>query len=462
MRYYLSSPYLPHASAAAAIDATALAASISAAVLMNRVPVAGSGAFAAVTVLGASLVLYFCGAYSLGTLAHLRRAARSLLLALGLGFAAAWLIYFFVPLPGWVLPVAAAASLLYIPAWLLGRVALQFAHALSPLQERVAIIGVSDFGLAIAQELRNRAELGTTFAGFLSDEFHGVAPATIDGPFAGNGLPVIGRVHELGKLADELHLTRVVVASRNRRELFPAEELLELKLRGVRVVSGVEYYEQLTGRVYLPGLRESYLIFGRGFRSTRAAELARRAIDVAGASLGLVIASPFLLLAALAIKLDSRGAIFFRQERVGLHRRTFRIVKLRTMVQNAEQFGPRFASKQDDRITRVGRLLRRTRLDEIPQLWNVLVGEMSLVGPRPERPEFVQKLCEQIPLFSVRTGVKPGVTGWAQTRDGYASSIEDFQDKLAHDLYYLKNRSLGMDLLILWLTIKTMFRMDGI
>jgi exopolysaccharide biosynthesis polyprenyl glycosylphosphotransferase len=252
------------------------------------------------------------------------------------------------------------------------------------------------------------------------------------------------------------------VASRNRNEFFPAEDLMELKLRGVRVVSGSEYYEQLTGRVYLKGLRESYLIFGQGFRTGSLAEFTRRALDVSGALVGLALASPVLLLAAIAIKLDSRGRVFFRQERVGRHGRTFPIVKLRTMFENAERSGPRFACEKDDRITRVGGFLRKTRLDEVPQLWNVLAGHMSLVGPRPERPEFVQQLRDQIPLFGLRTGVKPGVTGWAQIRDGYANSLEDFQDKLAHDLYYMKTRSLGMDLLILWLTVKTMFRMDGI
>jgi exopolysaccharide biosynthesis polyprenyl glycosylphosphotransferase len=275
-------------------------------------------------------------------------------------------------------------------------------------------------------------------------------------------LPVLGRTHEVRKLAEDLHLTRVVVASKDRNEFFPAEDLMDLKLRGVRVLSGSEYYEQLTGRVYLPGLRESYLIFGQGFRSGRVADWTRRTLDVAGALAGLVITSPVLLLAMLAIKLDSRGPIFFRQERVGSMGRTFRIAKLRTMVCDAERSGPQFATRKDDRITRVGRFLRKTRLDEIPQLWNVLAGQMSLVGPRPERPEFVARLREQIPLFGLRTGVKPGVTGWAQIRHGYANSLEDFEDKLAHDLYYMKTRSLGMDLMILWLTVKTMFKMDGI
>jgi exopolysaccharide biosynthesis polyprenyl glycosylphosphotransferase len=340
-------------------------------------------------------------------------------------------------------------------------VALQYVSALPSLRKRVAIVGVSDLGLAVAQELRARSELGTCFLGFLSDQFQGGALSD-DLSLSGDALPVLGRTHELGKLADELGVTRVVVASKNRHEFFPAQDLLDLKLRGVKVVSGSEYYEQLTGRVYLRGLRESYLIFGRGFGTRRVAELTRRALDICGALVGLAIASPVLLLATIAVKLDSRGSAFFRQERVGLHGRTFRIAKLRTMFENAEHSGPRFASKKDDRITRVGRFLRRARIDEVPQLWNVLVGEMSLVGPRPERPQFVAQLCEQIPMFSLRTGVKPGVTGWAQIRHGYANTFEDFQDKLAHDLYYMKNRSRGMDLLILWLTVKTMFKMDGI
>ena len=461
MRYYLSNPYLPHATAAASSDALALAGSLAAAAVLTNVPVASAGPLVGLSIVGAFLALYYCDAYSLQTLARLERAGRSLVLALGFGFLAAWLVYFLVPLEGWVLPMAATACLIYAPTWLLGRFGLQFVSALPSLRERVAIVGVSDLGLAVAQELRNRSELGTRFMGFLSDQFQGgVLPDDLC--FSGESLPVLGRTHEVSKIAEELRLTRVVVASKNRNEFFPSEDLLDLKLRGVRVLSGSEYYEQLTGRVYLQGLRESYLIFGQGFRTGFLAELTRRSLDVVGATIGLALTSPVLLLAAIAIKLDSRGRVFFRQERVGLHGRAFRIVKLRTMFENAERSGPRFASKKDDRITRVGRFLRKTRLDEVPQLLNVLAGQMSLVGPRPERPEFVQQLRDQIPLFGLRTGVKPGVTGWAQIRDGYANSLEDFQDKLAHDLYYMKTRSLGMDLLILWLTVKTMFKMDGI
>jgi len=461
MRYYLSNPYLPHATAAAATDALALSTSLAVGSLVTSVPVAAAGPLAGLTVVGAFLALYYCDAYSLRSLASVERAGRSLMLAMGLGFLASWAVYFLVPLESWVLPLTATACLIYAPTWLLGRFALQFASALPSLCERVVIVGVSDLGLSLADELRQRAELGTTFLGFLSDQFEGgMLPCSASS--SGDALPVLGRTHEIGKLADELGITRVVVASKDRNEFFPAEELLDLKLRGVRVVSGSEYHEQLTGRVYLQGLRESYLIFGHGFRTGRAAEFTRRTLDISVALLGLLIAAPVLLLAAIAIKLDSRGPIFFRQERVGLMSRRFRIVKLRTMVKDAERSGPRFASHHDDRITRVGRFLRRTRLDEIPQLWNVLAGDMSLVGPRPERPEFVARLREKIPLFGLRTGVKPCVTGWAQIRYGYASNLEGFEDKLAHDLYYMKTRSLGMDLLILWLTIKTMFRMDGI
>jgi len=460
MRYYLSNPYLPHATAAAASDALSLAGALGVAAVLTNVPVKTAGPLAGMTIVGAFLALYYCDAYSLRSLARVERAARSLLLALGLGMLAAWAIHLFVPLEGWVAPLSASAGLMYAPAWLAGRLVVRSLSALPSLHERIAIVGVSDLGLAIAQELREREELGTQFEGFLSDQFQGNAQSDVVGS---NGfLPVLGRTHEVGKIAEELRLTRVVVASKNRAEFFPAEELMDLKLRGVRVLSGSEYYEQLTGRVYLQGLRDSYLIFGRGFRTHRLAEWARRGLDVAVAFAGLVITSPVLLLAMIAIKLDSEGPVFFRQERVGLMGRTFRIVKLRTMVRDAERTGPRLATVRDDRITRVGRFLRKTRLDEIPQLWNVLIGEMSLVGPRPERPEFVARLRDQIPFFGLRTGVKPGVTGWAQIRHGYANSLEDFQDKLAHDLYYMKTRSLGMDLLILWLTVKTMFKMDGI
>jgi exopolysaccharide biosynthesis polyprenyl glycosylphosphotransferase len=274
---------------------------------------------------------------------------------------------------------------------------------------------------------------------------------------------VLGKVHEIEKILDPAKIRCIVVASKSRKEHFPKESLLAAKLRGCRVESGVSFYERLTGRVYLRDLRASYLIFSDGFRIGATATAVKRAIDVVSATVGLILVAPLLALAAIAIKLDTEGPVFYLQERVGQNNRHFRVVKLRSMHTDAEALtGAVWATLVDDRITRVGRWLRRTRLDEIPQLWNVLVGEMSLVGPRPERPEFVETLSERYPYFRARSALKPGLTGWAQIQHGYVNEIEGFEEKLALDFFYMKYRSTTMDLLILWKTAKTVVLFHGV
>jgi exopolysaccharide biosynthesis polyprenyl glycosylphosphotransferase len=254
-----------------------------------------------------------------------------------------------------------------------------------------------------------------------------------------------------------------VVASKDRHEHFPAEELLNLKLNGMTIESGISFYERVSGRVYIRDMRPSYLIFSDGFRTSWLARATKRAIDVTVALVGLLLASPLLLLAAIAIKLDSPGPVFYRQERVGQRGKPFRIAKLRSMREDAEaECGPVWTRDDDDRVTRVGKYLRMTRIDEIPQLWNVLKGEMSLVGPRPERPEFVESLSVRYPYFALRDALKPGITGWAQIHRGYVNEVEGFEEKLALDIYYMKYRSTLMDLLILWKTAKTVVLMSGV
>jgi len=207
----------------------------------------------------------------------------------------------------------------------------------------------------------------------------------------------------------------------------------------------------------------NHLIFSEGFRTSRTAEVARRALDVVMALVSLALVAPVLAACAIAIRLDSSGPVFYRQVRIGKDGRPFRVMKLRTMKVDAEKgSGARFASQRDPRVTRVGRFLRMTRLDEVPQYWNVLTGDMSIVGPRPERPEFMDTLASRYPLFRLRLAQKPGLTGWAQVRYGYASDIEEFETKLGLDLYYLKHRSLFFDVLIILQTVKTVLLFRGI
>jgi exopolysaccharide biosynthesis polyprenyl glycosylphosphotransferase len=375
---------------------------------------------------------------------------------MGLAFALALVVYFAVQVPEGTTQTLAHIAGAYFPLLIAERFLYRALISLPRFGHRVLVIGNSDLGRAIAQAVDERGQLGFELAGFLSDRLEDQGGEI-------EGYPVLGKVHQVEKLVEEGDVDWIVVASKNRDEHFPEEALLEAKLKGRHVVSGVSFYERVTGRVYLRDLRASYLIFSGRFRMSRFAEWVKRGIDVTVAGTGLLLASPFLALAAAAIKLDSRGPVFYRQERVGKDNRRFFVYKLRSMRQDAErETGPVWSRRRDSRITRVGSLLRKTRLDEFPQLWNVLIGDMSLVGPRPERPEFVETLAERYPYFRARAALTPGLTGWAQIRHGYVNEVADFEEKLALDFYYMKYRSIGMDLLILWRTARTVVLFQGV
>jgi sugar transferase (PEP-CTERM system associated) len=248
---------------------------------------------------------------------------------------------------------------------------------------------------------------------------------------------------------------RVIVAMPNRRGTLPVEELLDLRLGGVRVEEATSWLEKITGRIEVEQLYPSWLIFAEGFRFSAFFRMLRRALNFSLALIALVIALPLLPFIMLAVKLGSPGPIFYRQQRVGRRGEIFYCYKFRTMRQDAEaDTGATWATDDDPRITRVGKFLRSSRLDEIPQLWCVLKGDMHFVGPRPERPEFVDWLSKEIPYYGVRHVVRPGITGWAQVQYKYGNTLEDAREKLQYDLFYIKNASLGLDLLIIFQTVK--------
>jgi sugar transferase (PEP-CTERM system associated) len=250
-------------------------------------------------------------------------------------------------------------------------------------------------------------------------------------------------------------LEKIVVSLSERRGTLPVRDILSCKLSGIEVVDAPSFYEQMTGKLFLEDLRPSWLIFSDGFRMRSAMRLYTRFFDITASSIGLLITLPVLPLLALTIKLDSKGPVFFKQTRVGMREKLFELIKFRTMRQDAEsETGAVWAQKDDQRVTRVGKVLRKVRLDELPQLWNVLKGDMSLIGPRPERPEFVEKLKKIIPFYSERHFLKPGITGWAQIKYPYGASVEDAIEKLKFDLYYIKNVSPMLDLLITLETLK--------
>jgi sugar transferase (PEP-CTERM system associated) len=266
---------------------------------------------------------------------------------------------------------------------------------------------------------------------------------------------VVGTYEDLLGTTARFNVHSVVVALDDQRGVLPLSELLTCKLRGVNVAQSADFYESLTGQLPVRNLRPSSIIFSQGFRKPRFFMATRRIVEFALALVGILLTAPIVLLAAIATAIETGFPILFRQERVGQHGGTFTLFKLRTMRQDAEKDGAVWASAGGDpRITRVGTFLRKTRIDEFPQLVNVLLGDMSFVGPRPERPVFVEELQAHIPYYGERHSVKPGITGWAQVRNGYTSSIEESEAKLRYDLYYIKNMSFWLDLQILLDTFK--------
>lgn len=262
------------------------------------------------------------------------------------------------------------------------------------------------------------------------------------------------RAGRLLRLATNFMADKVVVALAERRGFFPVEELLSCKLAGIEVVDAPSFYESATHKLLIEDITPSWFIFSHGFKVTWWLRLCKRSLDIVASVIGLTLLLPVIPFIVLAIKHDSPGPILFRQVRVGQADRPFTLMKFRTMTHNAEaSTGAVWSQQNDPRITRVGNFLRRSRLDEIPQLVNILKGDMSLVGPRPERPEFVVKLKEKIPYYSERHYVKPGLTGWAQVCYPYGSSVEDAIEKLRYDLYYIKNISIFLDFTIIWRTI---------
>ena len=255
---------------------------------------------------------------------------------------------------------------------------------------------------------------------------------------------------------------KIIVSLTERRGVFPFQEVMACKLAGIQVEDAPSFYEHVTGKLFLEGINPSWIIFSDGFNVSRVRKVLKRGVDIFCATIGIILTLPFLPLIALAIKLDSPGPIFYRQERVGEKERKFPLYKFRTMRADAESVtGAVWAQKNDSRVTRSGAFFRKCRIDELPQFFNILCGDMSMVGPRPERPEFVGELKEIIPYYSERHFVKPGVTGWAQVRYPYGASVEDAMEKLRFDLYYIKNLSLTFDFMIILETIQVVLFRKG-
>ncbi|NUR56625.1 MAG: TIGR03013 family PEP-CTERM/XrtA system glycosyltransferase [Acidobacteria bacterium] len=324
------------------------------------------------------------------------------------------------------------------------RLAFRWATVQVGPRERLLLVGRSATAHNFERELAEHSDNAVEVVGFVEAQPGDAASQSL-GAF--EDLPAIVRAHAVD---------RVVVNLADARGKLPMDKLLEMKLQGVTFADLASVYEECTGKIALENLRPSWLVFSDGFKKSATTLIVKRAIEVAIAAVALVVCLPILLILAAAIVLTSPGPAIYSQLRVGQNGRVFRVYKLRSMRNDAERgTGAVWSVPGDPRITRLGTILRRTRLDELPQLWNILIGNMSLVGPRPERPEFVQELSKQIPLYRLRHVVKPGLTGWAQVRYTYTASVEDTMEKLQHDLFYIKNLSLRLDLFIIFETVKT-------
>jgi sugar transferase (PEP-CTERM system associated) len=367
------------------------------------------------------------------------------------GVLALGLVYYLLPVvrvgPGTLLlglPLSAAV----IVAW---HTAHRWTADREALCDNVLIVGSGTTARQIATEILRRPSLGYRVVGFL-----GTHPAEMGRRLVNPA--VVGTMADLLPLVDSLRVSVIVVALEDRRGHLPIEDLLRCRVEGIRVEDAPSFFERLTGKILVSDLRPSWLVFSPGFSKPRLLRSAKRAGELVAALVLLAAAFPLLAVLSLLIRLESRGPALYRQPRVGLRGAVFALHKLRTMREDAETAsGPVWADPDaDPRITRLGRFLRAFRLDELPQLWNVVKGEMSFVGPRPERPHFVQTLRLVIPYYDERHSVRPGITGWAQVKFGYGSTIEDGERKLQFDLYYVKNMGFFLDLLIILETFKVM------
>jgi sugar transferase (PEP-CTERM system associated) len=316
--------------------------------------------------------------------------------------------------------------------------------------EKILIVGSGKAAHDTAKVAWQRRDAGYRIVGFVSEN------GSIPKERIGQG-EVLGTTEDLVEIIKDKDVDRIVIAVRERRGRFPTDTLLKMSLAGdVSIEECTSFFERVTGQVHLAMLRPSWLIFeGRG-RETRLRFITREFAHRSLALIGFVLSLPIALITAILIKLDSKGPVFYRQERVGKNGRSFEVIKFRSMKTDAEKDGtPIWAQSGDERVTRVGRIIRKIRIDEIPQFWNILKGEMSFVGPRPERPHFVSQLAQEIPFYDHRHLVAPGLTGWAQTKYPYGGSVEDAKQKLQYDLYYIKNQSLSLDLVIVFDTVKT-------
>ncbi|MCK0100515.1 TIGR03013 family PEP-CTERM/XrtA system glycosyltransferase [Qipengyuania sp. S6317L1] len=398
------------------------------------------------------LAMIAVGVYGPYALRSLRFAGARLLVAISLGIIALATI-------DWILPGETfwRSTLLYAMGFAIfvlvaDRLLLNSFLGSSAFRRRVMVLGAGDR----AQRLRNLSEQPESGFVIVSYIAMGEPERVVEEAIAREA------IHDLGRFVENLGVSEVVLALQERRNSLPLSDLLRIKTKGVHVNDFSSFLERETGRVDLDTVNPSWLIFSDGFSSGRMLSSAvKRLFDIVASVILLALTFPIILIFALIVKLDSKGPAFFRQERIGLFGQPFHLIKLRSMRVDAEKDGAKWAAENDDRITRVGRFIRKVRIDELPQTWSVLKGEMSFVGPRPEVPKFVNDLQKDIRFYQERHMVKPGITGWAQINYPYGASTEDSRKKLEYDLYYAKNYTPFLDFVILLQTVRVILWPEG-
>jgi sugar transferase (PEP-CTERM system associated) len=339
--------------------------------------------------------------------------------------------------------------MLLAPSLLLLRRVYEWIGSHKRFRERVYVLGAGDYARSVVDTIRAHPDIGMEVIAWQDLQMEPEERKKI----------WIAALERIAKANPSIR--RIIVAMEHKRGELPVQELLRLRFQGIDIEEDSTLRERLYGKIQLDGLRPSSFLYGEGYRVRPLQQIPRQFVSLVVATLGLLLFLPLFPFVALAVKLSSKGPLFYYQPRVGMAGGIFNIIKFRTMFLNAESNGAKWAAKDDPRVTKVGKFLRKTRIDEVPQLWNVLRGDMGLVGPRPERPEFVAWLTNEIPFYYLRTLIRPGLTGWAQVRYGYGATLAETREKMEYDLYYIKHMSLGLDLLIMFETIKTILRRRG-
>ncbi len=408
------------------------------------------------------ICMHYFDLYDTSVLTNKREVHIRLAQALGTVYTFSVLLYYFYPPLElgrgiFVLGLGFAAMLLFFWRGLFSKI-----NSVPEFADRAIIFGEGPLADLLQTEFESRPELGLRVVGRLLPTDNGNHQLNYRPAGAVCDPSEAETANDLSSTVRFLRATRIVVAMGDRRGKLPVDVLLSLKCRGLQVQDGVDLYEAITGKVPIESIRLGWLLFSPGCHASRFHLAYKRGASILVSIAGLVLSLPLLPFIILAIKLTSPGPALYRQKRVGREGVVFYCYKFRTMRADAEaDTGATWAADDDPRITRVGKFLRMSRLDEIPQLWNVLKGDMSLIGPRPERPEFTEVLSREIPYYQLRHTVRPGITGWAQIRYKYASSLDDAKEKLRYDLFYIKNMSVGLDLLVFFQTIKVILFSQG-